>query len=865
MLGSTATAINGTSAKANTHVANGHATTKNGHETNGHAAANGHAKSSKLHALPPLDLIDLAAADRASGTKTPAPTLPTVPDIVWSAFRHPQGAPTEPHASQLDLAESAGRRTLSSTPTCRFALPAFLHYDASGLQLFEQITHLAEYYLTESEASLLDSGGAARTLAMALPEGALVLELGCGSMRKTAILLRALETAGRDRGLTRPFQFYALDLDRGELARSLTALEQHPPRTIGWHHVTFHGLVGTYDAGLAWLARQTQVPHKLVLWLGSSLGNLTRADAASMLAQIRACGNSETLSLVLGADGRNDPATVARAYNDPHGVSRAFALNLLDHIGTHLPGVLPRDAFEFAPVYNQDMGRHEVYLRANRDLRVRSPDGAVDVTIARDELVHVEYSYKWAMGDLFELFSRSSWQMAHVWTHDAPGPVAYRLLWLTPAAFSLDAPTPPPKTVPLLPTVDEWTRVWAAWDHVLHNVVDPVALAIAPIDVRHPLVFYVGHAPCFTDVQIAGVLGEPTLGPDEFPRIFTRGIDPDLDDPNRCHDHSEVPDAWPDVNRIVEYRDRARARVRAVLQRAGKEDLGGTVRHALNMAFEHEIMHLETLMYMVAQLAPCHIRLPSPTVALDPSPTPLAPASLLTLPAQTVTLGRPRSSPGFGWDNEYPEHHVAIPAARIQARPVSVGEYAHFLALQPVAEQARLTPAAWRRAAADGGGWDVRSLMHGWTPTRAVRNHPVVVSRVLADAYAAWYARTHNCKTRFPTEAEMHVLHALPTSRDGTRHVAFAGLQWSTCAMADVETGKGNLWEWTSTAFAGFPGFEPDPMYPGYSADFVHGAHAVVAGASWATHRWVSERKGFRNWYQPGYPYAFVGFRMVVE
>ncbi|KNE60624.1 hypothetical protein AMAG_06001 [Allomyces macrogynus ATCC 38327] len=378
-----------------------------------HVAVNGHAKSLKLHAPPSPDLIDLAA-DLSTGADTPAPSLPTVPDIVWNAFRDPLGAPTEPHASQLDPAESAGRRTLSSTPKCRFALPAFLHYDARGLQLFEQITHLDEYYLTEAEANLLDQGGAARALAMALPEGALVLELGCGSMRKTAILLRALEMAGRERGLTRPFQFYALDLDRGELARSLTALEQHPPRSKtetegNWQHVTFHGLVGTYDAGLAWLARQKSVSHKLVLWLGSSLGNLTRADAAAMLTQIRACGNANNLSLVLGADGRNHPKTVARAYNDPHGVSRAFALNLLDHIGTHLPGVLPRDAFEFAPVYNEAMGRHEVYLRATRGLRVKSPAGEVDVTLARDELVHVEYSYKWAMGDLFELVSRSQW------------------------------------------------------------------------------------------------------------------------------------------------------------------------------------------------------------------------------------------------------------------------------------------------------------------------------------------------------------------------------------------------------------------------------------------------------------------------
>ena len=72
----------------------------------------------------------------------------------------------------------------------------------------------------------------------------------------------------------------------------------------------------------------------------------------------------------------------------------------------------------------------------------------------------------------------------------------------------------------------------------------------------------------------------------------------------------------------------------------------------------------------------------------------------------------------------------------------------------------------------------------------------------------------------------------------------------------------GNGWEWTASALAPFPGFEPMPRYPGYSADFFDGRHFVMLGASWATDvRLV--RRSFRNWFQPHYPYVFAKFRCV--
>jgi iron(II)-dependent oxidoreductase len=78
----------------------------------------------------------------------------------------------------------------------------------------------------------------------------------------------------------------------------------------------------------------------------------------------------------------------------------------------------------------------------------------------------------------------------------------------------------------------------------------------------------------------------------------------------------------------------------------------------------------------------------------------------------------------------------------------------------------------------------------------------------------------------------------------------------------DVHDLLGNGWEWTSTPFAPFPGFEPHPLYEGYSRNFFDGKHWVMKGGSPRTAACML-RRSFRNWFQPRYQYAYAGFRLV--
>src|SRR5437870_2753926 len=142
--------------------------------------------------------------------------------------------------------------------------------------------------------------------------------------------------------------------------------------------------------------------------------------------------------------------------------------------------------------------------------------------------------------------------------------------------------------------------VWARTDRIFEMLV-PGAFLARPIALRHPFIFYVGHLPAFAWNHIwRGVLQRPSFDP-RFDEIFDRGIDPDVDDPSRCHAHPDVPERWPALDDVIVYRDRVRSAI--------VESLGDVAAHAptslmaehnrvLSMAIEHELMHQETLLYI---------------------------------------------------------------------------------------------------------------------------------------------------------------------------------------------------------------------------------------------------------------------------
>lgn len=416
---------------------------------------------------------------------------------------------------------------------------------------------------------------------------------------------------------------------------------------------------------------------------------------------------------------------------------------------------------------------------------------------------------------------------------------------------------------------------WRRSDRLFGLLADEAWLE-QPIPLRHPFVFYLGHLPAFAWNHLGKrVLGEPTIDPG-FEDLFERGIDPVGVDAYQPHA------SWPAIEAIVAYRDRARAALVAALSgpRAAPE-----AESVSAMVLEHELMHHETLLYMVHELRHELKGRPAGWPEL-PAPAPAAAQSLVEVPAGTIELGAPRTETGFRWDNEQRAHRVEVAAFAIDRRPVTHDEFDAFVAAGGYRERRFWNEGDWawceRHDLRHPHSWSavrrgervVRTLLED-VPFELAASWPVSVSHAEAAAYARW------CGARLPTEAQWRrAAHGAQDSQrpwpwgmtgfDATRGNADfrrgtptpAGSSPHGASAWGVLDLVGNGWEWTATPFAPFPGFAPDPGYPGYSADFFDGQHYVMLGGSWATDATLL-RASFRNWFQPHYPYVFSAFRCV--
>ena len=437
-------------------------------------------------------------------------------------------------------------------------------------------------------------------------------------------------------------------------------------------------------------------------------------------------------------------------------------------------------------------------------------------------------------------------------------------------------------------TVEErLDRVWTHTDRIF-AILAPDAWLAQPIALRHPFLFYLGHLPAFAWNHVCGeVLGRPSFNP-RFDDLFSRGIDPDVEDPAQCHDHPEVPDRWPDLDEVLAYRDRVRAAVLAstgaVSAREGSHVMAHGAR-VFSMVIEHERMHQETLVYMLAQLPYEQKVRPS---SMGPHVLGAGrPGSSVEIPAGVATLGAAFDDLAFGWDNEFGAVEMPVPRFAMDATPVTNRAFLAFVEAggyarselwtdedwRWVTREPRSHPVVWERQA---GRWVYRALFDR-LPLDAVGDWPVYVSLAEARAYARWRGG------RLPTEAEFQrAAFGDPSGGErpapwgsgpaGDRHGNVDFLHWAPTPVGTHPDGASawgvhdlvsDGWEWTDTPFAGLPGFQAYiPAYPGYSADFFDGKHYVLKGASWATAPELI-RPSFRNWFQAHYPYVFAKFRCV--
>ena len=410
----------------------------------------------------------------------------------------------------------------------------------------------------------------------------------------------------------------------------------------------------------------------------------------------------------------------------------------------------------------------------------------------------------------------------------------------------------------------------------LFNVVRSDFLYERPIPQRHRIVFYIGHLEAF-DWNLLGdrVFGLNRAQP-ELDRLFAFGIDPvDGGLP------ADVPADWPSLRNVHDYVGRSRA---ALDEKLTAGDLacdspacdGFSLRTLLQVAIEHRLMHLETLAYMLHQL-PLDQKIPQ----ADP-PAPSAAAvtkNMLRIPAGSVTLGLSRESDTFGWDNEFAAHTVEVDGFEIDPYKVTNRQYLEFLKAGGYETRAFWSeedwgwkaqtgishPVFWRQ---DGSEWFYRTM---FDEVRLPLDWPVYVSHAEAQAYARWAGKS------LPTEAEWQRA-AYGTTLDldskpdlNSRAGNFDFRRWNPVSVNAFSEDRsafgvhgmvGNGWEWTSTIFDRFPGFEPFPFYRGYSADFFDGKHFVMKGGSARTAACML-RPSFRNWFQPHYQYVYSGFRCV--
>ena len=193
-----------------------------------------------------------------------------------------------------------------------------------------------------------------------------------------------------------------------------------------------------------------------------------------------------------------------------------------------------------------------------------------------------------------------------------------------------------------LPSVADWEALWAVWDIVTRRMLPDEELQEKPIKLRNACIFYLGHIPTFLDIQLTKTTGQAPTDPASYYSIFERGIDPDVDNPEHCHSHSEIPDEWPPVEEIAAYQERVRSRVKS-LYKDGHKNIPRDIARAIWVGFEHEVMHLETLLYMMLQsnktLAPPHTVRPNFAKLAQQAFEARVTNEWFNVPEQTITLG----------------------------------------------------------------------------------------------------------------------------------------------------------------------------------------------------------------------------------
>jgi dimethylhistidine N-methyltransferase len=302
---------------------------------------------------------------------------------------------------------AAVREGLTSRPK---RLPAWLFYDRAGSRLFDAITELDEYYLTRTERciffrasdEIVDQARDGHRLRIA--------ELGAGSAEKTRLLLRA--AVKRQKAVL----YEPVDVSASALDGAKRRIEREIPG------VTVTPRVMDYtdgDGSRFHLGPNGAGEKRLVLYIGSSIGNFEPAEAERLLHRVRA-GLETGDSMLLGVDLVKDRATLEAAYDDAQGVTAAFNKNVLVRLNRELDAAFDIEAFAHRAVWNKAKSRMEMHLVSCCAQQVHIDELDMTVEFADGETIHTESSYKYRPGQAEALLAATGFEPVKTRT-DAKG------------------------------------------------------------------------------------------------------------------------------------------------------------------------------------------------------------------------------------------------------------------------------------------------------------------------------------------------------------------------------------------------------------------------------------------------------------